>query len=239
MNVELLEWDSNFFGIKVGKLVLNQIESWDDQNLATWDLIYVFVSPENKAVNSFLKAKNLKIVDEKISFRMDLNQADSQLAKNKNILSYQPGLKDKDLIKIGLQSGIYSRFKVDPKFHNQHFEKLYNTWMQKSINREIANEVFVYQDLQNEMKGVITLKENNKCIEIGILAIDEKFRGQRIGKQFIEEAKRYCLLKGIHCLKVVTQKQNREACSFYTNCGFQESNIVNIYHYWKRKDDTL
>jgi dTDP-4-amino-4,6-dideoxy-D-galactose acyltransferase len=150
-----------------------------------------------------------------------------------HIHSYFSSTNDEKVISIGIQSGIYSRFNIDPNFSKAKFKELYAMWMKKSISREIANEVVVYTTEENEIAGVITLGEKNNNADIGIIAVDNNFRGLNIGKALIQEAVNYSIRKNYSSLQVVTQKNNQAACKFYERCGFTEKHVINIYHYWK------
>ena len=43
---------------------------------------------------------------------------------------------------LAIQSGIYSRYKVDPNIAAEHFEKLYKLWILKSVNRTLGGKRF-------------------------------------------------------------------------------------------------
>lgn len=233
MKIEFLEWDSDFFGIKTGRLFLSKETRWDENELKNWDLVYVFVDPADMSNNLLLLQKGVSLVDEKITYIMNVSTLKETKDNASHIHSYFSSGDDEKVISIGIQSGIYSRFNVDPNFSKVKFEELYTMWMKRSISGEIANEVVVYVTEEKEIAGVITLGEKNNNADIGIIAVDNNFRGQNIGKALIQEAVNYSIRKNYSSLQVVTQKNNQAACKFYERCGFIEENVINIYHYWK------
>jgi dTDP-4-amino-4,6-dideoxy-D-galactose acyltransferase len=233
MKIELLEWDSDFFGIKTGRFFLSKETGWDENELKNWDLVYIFVEPADMSNNLLLQQKGVPLVDEKITYIMNVSKVKETKDNASHIYSYFSSTNDEKVISIGIQSGIYSRFNIDPNFSKAKFKELYAMWMKKSINREIANEVVVYTTEENEIAGVITLGEKNNNADIGIIAVDNNFRGQNIGKALIQEAVNYSIRKNYSSLQVVTQKNNQAACKFYERCGFTEKHVINIYHYWK------
>ena len=232
MKIELLSWDSVFFGIRTGRIFLNKDNQWDENELNNWDLVYIFVDPADITHNLILQQRGVPLVDEKVTYLLNVN-SQTIIKDLVGIFPYFSSHNDGKVISIGIQSGIYSRFNIDPNFSKAKFNELYREWMKKSISREIADEVVVYTTDKNEIAGVITLGGKNSNADIGIIAVDNNFRGQNIGKALIQEAVNYSIRKNYSSLQVVTQKKNQAACKFYERCGFVEKHVINIYHYWK------
>jgi dTDP-4-amino-4,6-dideoxy-D-galactose acyltransferase len=233
LKVERLEWDSSFLGINVGKVSLNPHQDFNQLTAPNdFDLVYFFVHPDDSYNNTSLTASGALLVDEKITF---VKNVSSQQANEKNVVSYARTYdqSDQEVIRIGLQSGNYSRFKRDPNFNEAHFKRLYTIWMDNSIDRKIAEEVFVYKE-ENKIFGVVTVGEKNGRGDIGILAVDESARGKKVGMKLVSHTESYCANKNFSELQVVTQKANTGACHFYEKCGFIIDNIINIYHLWKK-----
>ena len=231
MKVELLKWDSDFFGVKTGKLVLKKGGTLNTGILKEWDLIYIFVEPDDKNNNQLLKDMQVSLVDEKVTYLMDISNSKVS-SELQGIFSYTQSENDDQVIRIGVQSGIYSRFYVDPKIGKEKFQDLYTTLMKKSINRELAKEVIIYKTDNEKIAAVATIGEENNRADIGVIAVDEKFHGQNIGKSLIQGVINYSSLNGYSLLQVVTQKMNLGACKFYEHCGFKPENVINIYHFW-------
>jgi dTDP-4-amino-4,6-dideoxy-D-galactose acyltransferase len=230
MKIELLSWDSDFFGMRTGRIFLDKDDQWNEKELSDWDLVYIFVDPADMTHNLILQQAGVPLVDEKITYLLDVN---SQTVINEldNIHPYFSSDYDDQVISIGIQSGVYSRFYTDPKIPKAKFEELYTIWMKRSINRETADEVLIYKTDQDQIAGVITIGEKNNRADIGIIAVDNTFRGQNIGKKLVQGAINYSIRNKYGSLQVVTQKANKPACMFYQRCGFAEEHIVNIYHY--------
>ncbi len=233
MKIEPATWDSDFFGLKVGKCRLTYKDDWDQAGLNNWDLVYFFVDPSDARANKLLASMDHPLVDRKTTFLLHLSDKSPSLQSSPRIHIYLPSSKDSQVIELGIQSGIYSRFNVDPRFEPGTFRSLYSIWMQRSISREIADEVFVCRSRIGEILGVITVGGREKRAEIGILAVDENYRGQNIGKELVEAVIAYSKNKGYTELQVVTQEANEKACKFYHRCAFKKVRVDNIYHYWK------
>ena len=233
---ELLPWDTGFFGFKVARLSeavqnshnLDQI--LDSAKQDDISLIYGFFDPEEDLING--KAKDLGglLVDEKITFAREIKEPFGPKGLVP-IVSYLNQPPSETLHALSIQSGEYSRYRVDPNISEKKFEELYRIWMQKSLSGTIANEVFVAED-QGAPVGMITLKHQKQTGEIKLIGVDYRSRGRHIGWDLVQHSIKWCLKRRCNTIEVVTQKANLTACRFYKKCGFHEKHTVNVYHFW-------
>ena len=231
-----LSWDSAFFGYKVVSMApCNLIKAEaekiiGDMRINQVKLAYFFVAPEDHISNETLVKSSAFLVDEKVTYASEINK-DITLFKDISINAYGPGEADPVIKKLAIQSGIYSRFKIDSHFRSNEFERLYTEWIEKSVRKEISDEVMVYR-IGAEIKGFVTIKVRNNTGTIGLIAVDENERGKSIGKKLMSAAMHFCWMNNAHMTEVATQKANENACRFYESIGFKVKNIVNVYHLW-------
>jgi dTDP-4-amino-4,6-dideoxy-D-galactose acyltransferase len=233
---DLLNWDTDFFGYRIVSVRPQGLTEKESQGIIPQlrkenvRVAYCFVDPGDR--NSIKIIQNLsgKLVDEKITFCSKSRKLASYDGYE-SVKPYQSDFPSEKLIDLALQSGIYSRFKTDPNFKNNEFEKLYTEWIIKSVKKELADEVFVsYSGI--EEKGFVTAEtKDNKGI-IGLVAVDESERGKSIGKKLMNAALDYYYKRNIEIVEVATQKANEGACRFYKAIGFEIKSIVNVYHLW-------
>jgi dTDP-4-amino-4,6-dideoxy-D-galactose acyltransferase len=234
----LLEWDSEFFGyniagIKAFELGLARLNNIiGELREKDFKLAYCFVDPVDKISTHSLKKVPGLLVDEKITYSIPIIEENS-FPISDNIVPYDLKYTSEKLISLALQSGLYSRFKIDPNFLNKEFEKLYLEWIEKSVAKILSNEVLIYKENQ-DILGFVTLVLHNNTGKIGLIAVDENQRGKAIGKKLIGAALLYFKENKVNQVEVVTQKANNIACKFYESCGFKIKSIVNIYHLWIR-----
>lgn len=233
--LKYLDWDSNFFEFKVGLLVIDgpikslntHLEKYQKDG---YRLIYMISS---KRVNHTLLNNNYKecfLVDEKITYTKKLKKNTSI---NSRVSKYVDNISDEILIELAIQSGIYSRFNVDKNIENKRFKELYSIWMVNSINKVMAKEVYVID--KTNVKGVITLRERHKRADIGLIAVDAGSRGEGLGEQLLIAGENWGLNQGYEFIQVVTQKQNKIACSFYERNGYNQEKKQFVYHVWFNK----
>lgn len=231
-----LSWDSKKFGFKVARInqpILNKTKLGFIINKLKQKkvhLAYWMVNPEYQISKEAALAHGGFLADQKVTFIRRINK-DVGYNHDNSIVSYIHKPVNKKFISLALQSGEYSRFKVDPNFKKNEFYKLYKAWIVNSLNGKIADEVLVFKQ-GSITAGLITLGNKNNRADIGILAVDEKFRGLSIGYRLIQAAISYFSKNNYTYCQVVTQKRNTMACKFYIKCGFKEERVNNVYHFW-------
>jgi len=233
--IERLKWDSQFFGYPVAKIVLDEKGYINVDNLFRQlaseriRLTYFFAPTTEEKLNEYVAKKGGILVDQKTLFH---KTTEKHLKYTNSIIEYQDTVINERLIELGLQAGLFSRFRLDINFSNNEYEKLYIEWLTKSLNKTIAR-ITVLAVKNSEIVGLTTLGEKSEFAEIGLVAVDENFRGQGIASDLIHFADNAAFDLGYNEIKVVTQLQNKVACRLYEKCNFQIGNITNIYHYWQ------
>lgn len=232
---EILSWDSKFFGYTVAKISdvipfvkMNQILT--NMRMENVKLAYWFIKPTSRD-NQVAVDNNGVLVDEKVTFTKKLSDKDLVI-RNKHINSYRKKQIDKKLLSLTLDSGKYSRFRIDKRFTHSEFKKLYREWITKSVLRKKAFDVLIYSDLEELIKGFITLEKSNSTGIIGLIAVDKKYQGKGIGKALVREALSRFQKKGLTNVRVGTQISNNGAVKFYQKLGFAILRVQNVYHFW-------
>lgn len=234
MRTDYLAWDSEFFNKKIGKIDLEAV----DRNLLAaglknakfegYQLLYIFL-PETLFLNDEILIQfNGKLVDRKVEFQFILKDG---LFNTNLVEEYESTVLTDDLEKMSYLSGRYSRFYTDRGFDLRDYYRLYHTWISKSINRELADKVFVILE-NGKSVGMITLKLQENVGRIGLIAVSESAQGRGYGWHLVEACKKSLSESGIKRLEVVTQLSNQPACRFYKRCGFKKISVTNIYHFW-------
>ena len=109
---------------------------------------------------------------------------------------------------------------------------MYSTWMEKSINGEMADYVFVHKNHET-IDGMITIKIENDIANIGLIAVDYASQGKGIGTKLIQSIENFLYqIKGIKYIQVATQLANHNACHLYKKNNFEVITITDIYHHW-------
>ncbi len=235
--IEYLNWDSDFFGYRIGKINISQLNNFSTISevieKVNYKLIYLVIDEEfhTLSLQKELEEANIRLVDEKVTFQQEISSNYTINTSSDDIQLYLSELTTSKLIDLSLQSGVYSRFLVDENFVNDEYKKLYTAWVQNSVNGSIADKVIVAKR-EDQIIGLLTLSFKNIFSDIGILAVDSDYRGQRIGKKLIKRVIIETKKKSLAQIKVVTQQRNSKACNFYIKQNFRPEKLEYIYHIW-------
>lgn len=233
--IEPLNWDSNFFGYPVAKVILDKKANDNIFNIfhqltsEKYRLTYLFVSPDDLKLNRQIKEKGAILVDQKTIFT---KSCENHHYYSNEIVKLDSTEINEQLIKLALQAGSFSRFRLDKNFTQKEYERLYTEWLINSLNKEPAIKTFAAIK-DSEIIGITTLEDKKSYSAIGLVAIDEEHRRKGIGYDLIHTADTISFDMGFKEIKVVTQFQNKDACRLYEKCNFNIENITNIYHFWQ------
>ena len=225
LTVQKLNFDSELFGYEVASCKLTEACTEIPAEIVDLNAELTYLISDEK-LNI-----GLPCVDEKTFLGRPISA--NQMMPNEAIL-----LKDNNtetynqLLDLAYQSGIYSRFKTDIGFKNQEFEKLYKIWLDKSIEGLAADAIYVVER-ENRKVGFITLQVKDNAADIGLIAVDENYRGESLGGKLIQAGINWALNQQLNRLTVTTQKQNAQAMNFYHKNGFEVIRTQYIYHIWR------
>jgi dTDP-4-amino-4,6-dideoxy-D-galactose acyltransferase len=231
--IQILDWDTNFFGYKIGKLVLTKNAEIEAAFFKTEDYNLIYIFSEHTLSDSNLKQIGAQLQDTKIEFIKKIS-LDKDYSISHNEVEIKPLSKLTDsLFHLVLESGLYSRFKGDKHFVNHEFERLYKAWIEKTLNDEQGKVIGAF--VKDELIGFVSLSIKSGIADIGLIAVDEKARGKHIGKMLLYAAYNYAKMHKSIAITVVTQEKNIDAMHFYQNNGFEIDKKNYIYHLWKKK----
>jgi dTDP-4-amino-4,6-dideoxy-D-galactose acyltransferase len=227
--INFLNWDSEFFHIKVGQITLinERFNLLNNLNIEDYDLVYLF-NKTNRSIEQFL---SLAPIDIKVNYEIEIQ--DIKISK-KNIvecLSEFNKIDFENLLSLTLSSGEYSRFKVDSNFSINSFNKLYNQWLVNSINN-VDKKILIVRE-NTVIVGILILNLKNTTSVIEILAVDKNAKRKGFASALVDEAIRISSQLNKQSVFVSTQKNNVTANLFYKSIGFRKTEEIEIYHLWK------
>jgi dTDP-4-amino-4,6-dideoxy-D-galactose acyltransferase len=235
--LEILEWDSRFFGYRVGRLLIDRGGEQIPETLRfrvekeKIKLLYIFVNPSLLEINNQLEELGGVLVDQKVVY---VKATELHTEFSNKVIEYQSDTVNEQLKELVLSAGTYSRFRLDPNFRNDEYAKLYHEWLLKSINKSIAFTTLVALK-GTDIIGITTLGGDSSHADIGLVAVHDNYKGQGIGYDLMRTADSIAFEKGFRELRVVTQMKNTGACKLYEKCNFHVDAITNVYHYWNSR----
>lgn len=230
MEIRTLQWDSDFFGLRIGRADI--LSTKDSLFLATrreelkqqFELLYVF-DPNNIGFT----ANGALLVDEKILYSKPCEPR----KQYDDIVFFKQVKPTEDLYRLALVSGGYSRFKLDERLPQGSYERLYTRWIENACPKDGTNkQILTCLDTNSIAKGMITIDYQGGLGHIGLVAVDTDCQHQGIGGKIMSTLDGYLFDLGVKTLEVPTQKANTDACRWYEKNGFTVQSRTQIYHWW-------
>lgn len=235
-NYNILEWDSNFFGFKVAQIISNSEDysacerTLNELKKCGVQLVYWQVERGSSVASELSSKYNGKLVDLKTTFSYT-HTGQTIYCGNENVHNYNVTFAEDDILNLAVQCGSFSRFFVDERIAKEKATELYRIWIKKSVSHEIADNVIVYKK-NNQIVGLITLQIKDGRGNIGLVGVDENYRGLGIATELMKASLVYFATKQVLQVDVVTQGLNLPACKLYEKAGFNISLQKDFYHFW-------
>lgn len=246
MNAQLLEFDTNLAGFKIAKILPSRLDDTALSNVLTelkqQNTRLVFWLADSNDLESNQAAINYHgfLASQRITYLINLTSLDNDKIKNcscydleekYSIELYQDQQVSAELEQLALAAGSYSHFKIDPKFPQELFLKIYQEWIKNSVNKSIASDIIIIKN-HGVVVAMATVGIKNQRGDIGLLAVDANFRGKNFGTKIVTAAQLYFSSQGFELAQVLTQATNIPARHLYEKCGFKSEKLENFYHFW-------
>jgi len=238
-----LEWDSEFFGFNVARIIRLDLDAGQlaavlrELKRRRYRLVYWNIPAGNQPLVDIALRLGGFIADEKTTYVKDLANIPAGHSDGPfSVIPYTKASLEPALLSLALSSGEFSRFKLDPLFPTELFEKLYTCWVIRSVRKEIARQVLVAKEGSATI-GMISLGEKEGRGDIGLVAVCPEARGKRIGQQLVAAADHSFFVSGYTLAQVVTQRVNKSACGLYEGCGYRVEKIENVLHFWLQTNE--
>ena len=229
------DWDTLFFGYPVASAQLDDpatllADTRDALERATqsgFRLLYLFLPWMDHAVRRAILNEGVCAVGGRVHYA-------KAIPPFGNIDSAPPIIRCRvhsaALERLALQSGEYSRYRIDAGFRNGEFERLYREWISSSLEGKDGKCIYV-AGAPDQPTGMMTL-EPGLSVRIGLFAVAPEQRRQGIGRKLIAYAEQFCVRHHAQELRVATPTQNQGARRFYESCGFKQVREECIFHAW-------
>lgn len=234
--VEFLEWDSNFFNKRIGRIVSPALTQAEMKAILDWvklekiNCLYYLASGLEKNAAAVAEANGFHFVDLRVTYNKDLRKPEKEFIPKWHIRRAVDG--DLDTLKEMARGAFpLSRFKVDPNFNQEKADQMYEVWIENDL-RQKGHDVWVIDaDTQLAAFTSVSSKTEGKA-QIGLVGTQESWRGKGLSlelQRFISEQLRN---EDIAEVEVVTQGRNIPAQNLYQRAGYYVRSIDLWYHKW-------
>ncbi|MDX2162774.1 MAG: GNAT family N-acetyltransferase [bacterium] len=238
--VRFLEWDSAFFQRRIARVLktsitdadeMHQIRAWADEHQI--DCLYFLCESDSPPSTRLAEANGFHLMDIRVTLALTLATQDRQRPTEAWIRDAEP--TDRAALRaLSQNSFTTSRFYADAHFAREDCDRLYETWIENSLN-DPAVRVLV-ADIDGAA-GYITCEQHGATGEIGLVSVDRAHSGSGIGTALTLASLNYFAVQGLERAEVVTQGRNIVAQRTYQKCGFRTQRTQLWYHAWRNEDD--
>ena len=236
---EYLEWDSDFFRLRIGRVNEKRLSDHLVQEILTWsklhsiDCLYFLADCDHYETHAIASEFGFNLVDIRVALSKSIGTLPE---KDNNKTGPQTRLSQpEDLVAlrdIARSNFRASRFFTDPGFPDELCDALYETWIENE-SKGLADAVFVIQE-KNDVIGFITCRKlpKHKEGQISLVGISRSAQGHGYGTDLVNHALGWFKIQGITTVEVVTQGRNIKALRLYERCGYKISSVDLWYHKW-------
>lgn len=228
--VEVLEWDTAFFGVEIGQVQLSQSSDLEAIDVEARErgvrCLYGFFDAVGQPTQLF-RVQNFgyRLVD--VSMRLTLSVDGVRSGVAPSVLVRSGTSEDVEALGPAIDRLVpWSRFTVDPSFGPDAARRMYRAWLARAARR--TDELFAVANREGQPAGFITATAVPHPT-IGIFSVAEP--GAGIGRALLlaatDWAARYDVL-----LDTVTQARNAASLRFYERRGFVTTSVRYVLHRW-------
>jgi dTDP-4-amino-4,6-dideoxy-D-galactose acyltransferase len=235
---QILDLDSEIFGFPIAKIIPDKLSQGRLEQVISClkkenvQLAYWASNPNDEESQRAARLHHGFLADRKVTFVVDIGQMPERSASlDWDIKEYADNLPSSEMEKLAIQIGKYSRFGIDPRIPEDKLIDMYKRWIRNSVNRQIADAVFVAHQ-SGKVVGMVTVGKKNERGDIGLMAVDPGVRGGNLGVALVSAAQDWARRKGFRFAQVVTQGENIAACKLYEKCGYHIDKTEFFYHFW-------
>lgn len=232
---QLLEWDSQFFGFGVAKLLFPSVDAetltaalmqLKKQNIR---LVYWPAPVPDESSKSAAQACFGRMVGCHVTFQHTTNESTPKSIGE--LVEYDDTDANTDLIELALESGKFSRYATDPQIGRKKFEEFFATWIRKCARRQMANHILLSKK-NGQTQGMICIQASAPDSRLVLMAVGADVRTVGVGTSLVQGALALGNQKGCISNSIVTYGENIAACKLFEKCGFSEFERRDFYHFW-------
>jgi GNAT superfamily N-acetyltransferase len=233
----LLEWDSAFFGLRIGRVTAPRLAGGELARVREWaaghavDCLYWLGDLGDGESLRAAQAGGFVLVDVRLELGRELEgDGAPESAAAPDVRPFRaedlPHLRE-----IARTSHTDTRFYADPRFPRERCHALYQTWLERSCAGG-AEAVWVAEH-EGGPAGYLTCElERPEAGRIGLVAVAGAARGKGLGAALLVAALRWFAARGCARVAVATQARNAGAVRSYERAGFVLHAARPWHHWW-------
>ena len=241
-----LEWDSQFFGVRVGRVNGNRMDEALMARVKDWvqaeriDCIYFLADSTDAATVRISEENGFRLQDIRLTLGQTRPAQPAPFIEMEIIRAARATEADA-MRETARHSYMLSRFYNDPHFTEEQSASLYDVWLTRSITDPTYADLTYVGLVNDQPAGYITMHLNREQKQgtIGLVGVGESARGQALGQALVQQSLAWFWHQGMETVQVTTQGRNIAGQRLYQRCGFLTQSVLLWYHWWPRDTATL
>lgn len=236
MKIEYLKWDSDFFGIKIGKCIINDETLFDpilfkkQAKEENYELIYVFKYNKMLEYEKVVEG-DLALVDIQLTMSMKFDKQE-YIAEP---YDFKTSLTEEERIgcyEVAESTSIVSRFYYEEIIGKEKTKELYRKWIDNTLNQSFCDGIFLHKDF-DIVTGIHIIKTDKSTGYFLLTGVRPGIKGKGIGSKLWKQSFGYFSNETeINKLKSSFSLQNTVSFNFHLKMGFNKVEETKfIYHF--------
>lgn len=227
VNIVLNEWETAFFGRKIGRVLLKNVPNRPlaAESLNGFALLQAKIKADDSVLLHYLQQNRFQWVEGEIQFSLPLPA--------QHFPTLEPAT-EADLAELAVLFGSAfpnSRFRP-PYFSLEDNRRFYRQWISNAV-QGIFDDVCLVTRRDGHLCGGISLRLLEGRVQIGLLAVAKEWWGKGIGTHLLLGAMGWAKQQGAVRVSVCTQSNNLPAIRLYQRLGAG----IDDLHYWLYRNE--
>ncbi len=226
-----LEWESEFFGHPIGRLVTGGNQPLAAEQLARYRLLQAKIPADDLSGLAIANQLGFQLAEGEAGLVLAILQTERQPGIRIARESQIPELRE-----AASRAFLQSRFRA-PWFSSADCQRFYAQWIENAVTGQFDDQCLVACGAGGELQGFVSVRDTGEDARIGLLAVVPAARGKGIGQRLLYAAADWGRVRRLRQLHITTQLSNVVAMRLYLRSGARLESTA--YWLYRKTDDPL
>ncbi len=236
-DLQFLDWDTKFFGKKIAQVKTGSPKfnkAWWEKIFAEAkdagaDCLYVRVPVDANNTIQYCQTLGARVLSNQVT--LDKVLTGEKLPLSDDICEGARTEHHPQLLDLCRDLSALSRFSRDPRFGPEAASRMYDVWIQESIQHKFEQKIWTSVS-GGAFSGFLVAGLRAKLPHINLVGVVKAEQGRGTGQKLMSQAAHWAQSLGGENLRVVTQDSNPAALVAYQKFGFKPYGSETILHLW-------
>ena len=241
IKIEPLEWDTNYFKARCGKVVIKDEEA-TFFHFEEMKKDYEFISIQNIDNNIRMNKKiaentNAYLVDINVQFEKKLPKNGEQTQSKEHYRVVAANEISEEILsemRVEEDDFAFSKFVCDPELKKRNGYLVYKEWLKNACTEK--DKYFIIHFAEGKVGAYMLFNIDDAIGKVEIVKVNRENQGQHIATEMMNEVENFLVSRNTKKFIVGTQLNNIPAMNLYHSLGFKETSRTSVFHLWVKKE---